>query len=124
MILPALRRGGYSFETQKRIGTRFNGARHIVDALATKDGKQFLISLKWQQVGGTAEQKVPFEVMCLASEMMSGQYTAAYLVLGGDGWTLRNFYASGALRDHLTHGDLVHILTLESFVGRANRGEL
>jgi hypothetical protein len=42
------------------------------------------VSLKWQQVGGTAEQKVPFEVMCLADAVRAGH---AYLVLGGDGWT-------------------------------------
>jgi hypothetical protein len=37
--------------------------RHFVDVIAEKDGKRFLVSLKWQQVSGTAEQKVPFEVI-------------------------------------------------------------
>ena len=124
MILPALTRGGYTYKTQEKIGTRFNGGRHVIDALAEKDGRKYLVSLKWQQTGGTAEQKVPFEVMCLAYEMQTDKYADAYLVLGGDGWTLRDFYISGALKDHLTHGDLVQVLTLETFVGRANRGEL
>ena len=65
MILPALSRGGYSYETQVDIGRRLNGGRHLVDVLAKKDGRRYLISLKWQQVGGTAEQKVPFEVISL-----------------------------------------------------------
>ena len=65
MVLPALTRGGYSFQSQVNIGQTLGGGRHIVDVLAKKDDRQFLISLKWQQVGGTAEQKVPFEVMRL-----------------------------------------------------------
>ena len=59
MILPALVQGGYAYTTQQVIGTRFGGGRHIVDAVAEKDDYKFLISLKWQQTGGTAEQKVP-----------------------------------------------------------------
>lgn len=124
MVLPALRRGGYIYSTQVRIGTRFNGGRHVIDALAEKDGRRILVSLKWQQVGGTAEQKVPFEVMCLAHEMQTGQFTAAYLVLGGGGWTLRDYYTSSALEAELTHGRLVKVLTLESFIGQANQGLL
>jgi hypothetical protein len=124
MTLPALERGGYTYRAQVNIGTRFNGRRHMIDALAEKDGKAYLVSMKWQQTGGTAEQKVPFEAMCLAQEMQTGRYAAAYLVLGGAGWTLRDFYTSGALKAHVTHGDLVEIVTLETFIGKANRGEL
>lgn len=62
--------------------------------------------------------------MCLAHEMLTGRFVGAYLVLGGDGWTLRDFYTTGGLEDHLTHADLVQILTLEAFVGIANRGGL
>jgi hypothetical protein len=124
MILPALKRGGYAYGTQVRVGTRFNGGRHVIDALAEKDGRRILISLKWQQVGGTAEQKVPYEVMCLAHEMKTGQYGAAYVVLGGDGWTLREFYTSAALEEQLTFGSLVTVMTLETFIGQANRGLL
>ena len=51
-------------------------------------------------------------------------FVKAYLVLGGEGWTLRDFYVSGDLRKHLLHADKVEIVTLESFVARANNGEL
>jgi hypothetical protein len=44
-------------------------------------------------------------------------------VLGGEGWKLRNFY-TGGLKQHLAHADKVEILTLESFVAKANQGEL
>ena len=50
MILPALERGGYRYERQTNIGSRFGVGRHKVDALAEKDQKRILVSLKWQQV--------------------------------------------------------------------------
>lgn len=124
MILPALARGGYGYEKQVRIGQRCGGGSHQVDALATRDAESILISLKWQQTGGTAEQKVPFEVMCLADAIRSQAAARAYLVLGGDGWTLRDYFTSGALSDHLIHAKLVQVVTLEAFIRIANNGRL
>lgn len=124
MILPALERGGYSHETQVLVGVRCGGGTHKADALARKGADEILVSLKWQQTGGTAEQKVPFEVMCLADAVRVGKATRAYLVLGGDGWTLRNYYTSGELSEHLIHAKLVKVVTLEAFVRLANNGQL
>lgn len=124
MVLPALERGGYKHQEQVKVGLRIGGGRHNVDAVAEKNGKKFLVSLKWQQVGGTAEQKVPFEVICLAEAIRDGGYAKAYLVLGGDGWSLRDFYTSGGLSKHLTDCDKVTVLTLERFVAVANKGGL
>lgn len=123
-ILPALKRGRYNYTTQQVVGTRLGGGRHVADAVATKDGNKILISLKWQQVSGTAEQKVPFEVICLAMAVLSGKFTKAYLILGGEGWKLRGYYTTGGLKSHLVHGDKVDIVTLEGFVARANQGKL
>jgi hypothetical protein len=124
MILPALERGGYQHRKQVATGTRLGGGRHMIDAVASKDGEDLLISLKWQQTSGTAEQKVPFEVMCLADVVRTGGAQRAYLVLGGDGWKLRDYYISGALNDHLIHSALVRVVTSEAFVRLANNGEL
>lgn len=124
MILPALKRGGYAYLTQQHIGDRFGGGRHFVDVVAEKNGLKYLVSLKWQQVSGTAEQKVPFEVICLADAVRQGTYDKAYLVLGGEGWKLRNFFVGGGLKSYLVDADTVDILTLEGFVARANQGEL
>ena len=124
MVLPALKRGGYEYRAQVKIGTRLGGGRHFVDAIAEKAGQTWLISMKWQQVGGTAEQKVPFEVICLAEALSDGTYGGAYLVLGGTGWTLRDFYVGGGLKKHLANADKVQIVTLEDFVARANQGRL
>src|SRR6266478_1662418 len=92
MILPALDRGAYGHRAQVAIGDRLGCGRHVVDAIAEKDGRQILVSVKWQQVAGTAEQKVPFEVICLLDALESGKFEKAYVVLGGEGWTLRNLY--------------------------------
>lgn len=125
MVLPALRHSGYVYRTQVRIGERLGGGRHVVDVVAEdKDGGVILISLKWQQVSGTAEQKVPFEAICLAEAVLSGAGSRAYLVLGGSGWKLRQFYVDGGLDRHLNLGDRVRIVSLEDFIGKANRGLL
>jgi hypothetical protein len=124
MIVPALHRGGYACQVQANIGERLGGGRHVADVIATKDGLNYLVSLKWQQVSGTAEQKVPFEVICLAEAVLNDGFAKAYLVLGGEGWKLRSFYTGGGLRKHLVHADKVEILTLEAFVAKANQGKL
>ncbi len=111
-------------QLQQQVGNRFGGGKHFVDVLAEKDGRKFLISLKWQQTPGTTEQKVPFEVICLADAVVNHDFEKAYLVLGGEGWKLRSFYTSGGLKDELVNADKVYILTLESFVAKANNSLL
>ncbi|MGH7946293.1 MAG: PD-(D/E)XK nuclease superfamily protein [Opitutaceae bacterium] len=124
MVLPALDQGGYSYRVQVKLGQRLGCGNHFVDAVAEKDGRTFLVSVKWQQVSGTAEQKVPFEVICLVEAMEAGHYDRAYVVLGGEGWKLRGFYTGGGLKKYLKDADKVEVLTLESFVARANQGKL
>lgn len=126
IVLPALQRSGYRFSEQVLIGKRIGGGRHYVDVVAEKGNTKILLSLKWQQVGGTAEQKVPFEVICLVEAILDsgGEYAKAYLVLGGEGWKLRNFYTKGGLEKHLEYSEKVDILTLEDFIARANQGQL
>lgn len=124
MIIPALIQGGYEYETQVSIGNRPGGGRHLVDVIARKAGKNHIVSVKWQQVSGTAEQKVPYEVMSLADAYQKGGFDSVYLVLGGDGWSLRDFYLSDEFKSYLRYGDKVNILTLETFIGLANKGRL
>ena len=123
-VLPALEEGGYAIQRQVHVGARLGCGRHIVDAVAEKDDKQFLISLKWQQSPGTTEQKVPYEVICLAEAVEQGAFEKAYLVLGGEGWTLREFYIGGGLDRHLTRPGAVSVVTMENFIARANKGGL
>jgi hypothetical protein len=124
MVLPALDEGGYTYRTQVSLGKRLGCGRHVVDAVVEKNRRKFLLSVKWQQVSGTAEQKVPFEVICLVEALEVGDYDKAYLVLGGEGWTLRDFYTGGGLKKYLVNCNKVEVTTLESFVGQANQGRL
>ncbi len=127
MVLPALERDGYEYFRQVDIGERLGGGKHIVDLVAYNEaGRGYLLSLKWQQTSGTAEQKVPFEAMCLIEAVLAepSRYDKAYLVLGGPSWSLRDFYTEGGMLRFLRYEDLVSIVTLEDFVARANRGEL
>lgn len=91
MVLPALDGGGYKHTVHVNIGRRLGLGAHLVDVVAEKDGRKFLVSLKWQQVSGTAEQKVPFEVICLATAVEETDFDKAYLVLGGEGWNFDPF---------------------------------
>jgi PD-(D/E)XK nuclease superfamily domain len=127
MVLPAIERGGYEYFRQVDIGERLGGGKHIVDLVAyDEEGKGYLISLKWQQTSGTAEQKVPYEAMCLIQAALCDpdRYERVYLVLGGPAWSLRDFYTSGGLVPFMKYEDLLQIVTLEQFIARANRGEL
>jgi hypothetical protein len=124
MVLPALDQGGYHYAVQVKVGQRLGCGSHVVDAVVEKDGRKSLVSLKWQQVAGTAEQKVPFEVISLIEALETGEYQRAYLVLGGEGWKLRQFYTSGGLTQYIRNAERIEILTLESFVARANQGRI
>lgn len=46
------------------------------------------------------------------------------LVLGGDGWSLRDFYVSGGLQNYFRDIASVEIVTLERFIATANKGNL
>lgn len=124
MVLPALDHGGYSYRVQVKLGERLGCGSHLVDAVVEKEGRRFLLSVKWQQVSGTAEQKVPFGVICLIEALENARYEKAYIVLGGEGWKLRNFYVNGGLSKYLRGADRIHIVTLEWFVAKANQGKL
>ncbi len=126
MVVPALKRGGYRVRRNVEVGTRFGVTKHRIDThVEDADGHIHLVSLKWQQVQGTAEQKIPFEIICLADLLLHDEtYYKAHLVLGGGGWKYKDFYTSGGLRPHLTNADMVNVLVLEEFIGLANQGKL
>jgi hypothetical protein len=124
MALPALTRGGYSYRAQVVVGNRPGGGSHKVDLVAEKGSEEFLISMKWQQTSGTAEQKVPFEIICLAEAIKGNpSFKRGYVVLGGPGWTLRDYYVE-KIQQHLIGTENVKVLGLEAFVALANEGEL
>ena len=126
MVLPALKMGGYDVKMGVKIGTRFGVSDHRIDALAEDtDNRLHLISMKWQQTSGTAEQKIPFEVISLVDMLtQDSRFSAAHLVLGGDGWRYKDFYISGGLNPFIKNAQLVKVYSLDQFVTLANQGEL
>jgi hypothetical protein len=129
MVLHALALGKYAFPAttgRTLIGVKPNGRKHFADVVATdSQGAKILVSLKWQQSGGTAEEKVPFEVICLIDRLVKDpSFARAYLVLGGEGWTLREWYVGGGLDGFIPAAKNVRIVTLEAFVALANKGKL
>ena len=124
MVLPALEMGGYIIERQVRLTDRLGGGKHYGDIVASKNGERIVISLKWQQSSGTAEQKVPYEFMCLA-DVLANDSTIhkAYIVIGGDGWTKHSFFLNG-LDSWVNTKEFVDVLRLDSFVAKANKGLL
>lgn len=126
-ILPCLKRNGYQSRSQVLVGYKPNGKQHRIDVLAINPKQEeILISLKWQQVGGTAEEKLPYEVIKLVYSIKNseGRFDRAYIVIGGGGWTLKEWYLSGALKEYLEYEDLVEIVSLDEFITLANRKKL
>jgi hypothetical protein len=103
------------FHSQVVIGNKRNGGVHIVDLLFDgeveyKRGRKtadslhqggLLVSLKHQDVSGTAEEKVPFECMKLQDAIDDYGYDAAIIVLNGDGWTWKEEYLSERFRKRM-----------------------
>lgn len=104
-----------NFHSQVVIGNKRNGGVHIVDLLFDgeveyKRGRKTadslhqggtLVSLKHQDVSGTAEEKVPFECMKLQDAIDDYGYNSAILVLNGDGWTWKEEYLSERFRKRM-----------------------
>lgn len=83
----------FKVQSQVNIGEKRNGGRHYVDILLNE--KQ-LISLKYQRVPGTAEEKVPFEVMKLQHAVDDHGFHSAVIVLAGPdkAWKWKDYYLS------------------------------
>ena len=126
MVVSALVHGGYRVHPKMNVRTSLGVSEYRIDILAQdKQDRLHLVSLQWQQSLGTAEQKVPFKVICLSDALMSNKnYYKAHFVLGGNGWRYKDFYLSGGLRAHLANADMVSVTSLEDFVGMANGGLL
>lgn len=124
MVLPALEMGGYLVERQVLLTERLGGGRHYGDIVASKENERIVISLKWQQASGTAEQKVPYEFMCLADVLAKDDsIQKAYIVIGGDGWTKHKFFLND-LNEWVNTDEFVDVVRLDSFVAKANQGLL
>ena len=119
---------------QAVVGKQFTTNKdHIVDILIggdaykkTKKAKRWiskhkggkLVSLKYQKVEGTAEEKIPFECLKLQNAIDSYGYESAIIVLcGNNGWTLKEYYLSDKFKNILKSiAKDVIIMTEEQFL--------
>jgi len=113
----ALTANNYCYDTKVTIGKRMNDAPHVVDFYLRNN---IAVVVRWQQTSGTAEQKIPYEAMCLYTQVKAMRIRKAYLVLGGDGWTLRDYYIRDLANDLNIAG--VIVCSLDSFISRLNKG--
>jgi hypothetical protein len=126
IMKPTLEKNGYKCWMQQIIGISIKGRNHRVDVLVETSNGLVPVSVKWQQVSGTAEEKVPYEVIKLihAIKASNGRFPYAYLVLAGTGWTMKDFYLKHGLRDYIRDYALVRLVSLEEFITLANRKAL
>lgn len=115
------------FQTHVPVGNQLFGASYYADFVVQDDTGGIIVSAKWQQVSGTAEQKLLYEIASLISIIQSsGNYRKAYVVPGGAGFSrgARNFLLHNNHHEVLANGHLVEVISLEGFLARANKGEL
>jgi len=74
----------YAVEKQVVVGSKPGGGKHRADLVGMRpNGTRFIVSLKWQQTTGSAEEKVPFEVIKLLHALRENpNYDKAYIVIG------------------------------------------
>lgn len=83
------------------VGTRPGGQDNRMPFVLVKKSNEDvrgIVACKVQNTGGTAEQKVPFEIIRLLEAMkFDKRHRHAWLVLGGIGWTadLVDYYIDG-----------------------------
>jgi len=114
-----LGRKGYNVDEQDNIGLRPTGGEHNTDLIVEDwdTGEKEIISLKIQMGQGTAEEKVPYEAMCLQHACETYGYTHAVIVLAGDGWKHDDAYINGAFSKWMNTPD-VEVISHDTFMER------
>jgi|TARA_B100000035_G_C20582392_1_gene371673 hypothetical protein len=87
----------HKVESQVMVGAKRNGGKHYCDIVINDDE---LISLKYQRVQGTAEEKIPFEFMKLQHAIDDHGYKSATIVVAGPdkAWKWKDYYLSDDFR--------------------------
>lgn len=87
------------YTKQVTVGPGRTGRNHRIDLIIGET----LVSLKYQDKSGTAEEKIPYEVMILDHLVRQfDQYNSAIIVLYGEnGWRLKDFYLSESFQNEM-----------------------
>ncbi len=123
MIESLLEFNHYDYQKQVFIGKQLFNNRYKADFVVDHS---IIISLKWQQVAGTAEQKVIYEIASLIKIIENDNFKKAYVVIGGNGFSqnAKEYLFSQEHRNILKHGDLVENIGVEDFIARLNNHNL
>ena len=108
--------------SQSNVGVKPGGGRHRVDWEIFKNQDpdiRGLISCKYQETSGTAEEKIAYEVIKLLHAMKTDvRFKKSWIIMGGEGWSLgmRQF-----INNHLTEwipemNNKVVILTTDQLI--------
>jgi hypothetical protein len=121
-VLRQLEARGYLCLREQPLGEAFGAAYHADLFLPEK---QFVVSLKWQQSRGTAEQKITHDAIRLNILLRKGAIKRAYLVLGGppEAWTIRDSLIKDLGELIRFHPEL-RLVRYEELIALANRAEL
>ena len=120
MIESVLKFNQYNYEKQIFIGKQLFNNRYKADFIINNS---IIVSLKWQQVAGTAEQKVIYEIASLIKIIETSDiFTKAYLVIGGNGFSSnsKNYLFNQEHRKISKNGDLVENISVEDFIANLN----
>jgi hypothetical protein len=90
----------HDVKPQANVGLKRNGGKHYTDVLLNSSE---LISLKFQCVQGSVEEKVPFEFMKLQDAIDDYGYKSATIVLAGPdkAWKWKDYYLSDAFSSRM-----------------------
>jgi len=129
MILPALERAGYQPQRRYRVPDPFRPEReHLLDIAAfQRNGNPPIgIAAKWQQSSGTAEEKVPMEVLRLIKLVEGKHLERGYVLLGGTGWRFRDYFLSKSFMKEFCSpaASMVRVVDLETLITLINQGRI
>jgi hypothetical protein len=111
------------YQEERVVGTQLTGSSYKADLILPGSGT--IISCKWQAVGGTAEQKLLYEVASLIKciRESAGRYRRAFVVYGGKGFSpgMLTFLEQQRHQGYLVGGVLVQFVTFDELSDLANR---
>jgi len=115
------------YQAQVAVGTKLTGGPYLADFVVHHPSGNIIVSAKWQQTKGTAEEKILWDIANLIAIVRgSGRYRKAYVVLGGGGFSngMRDFLLRQGHSSVLQDGHLVEVVSLDEFLARANQGRM
>lgn len=118
---------GWHVDLEYVLGHRLGKkSKHRVDIKATKDRLDILISCKYQDVPGTAPDKLPYEYMCMLHAVEANLMDKGFLVLFGEPLLKENVFHPMRIEQmarYMTISNKVQVCSFEEFYRIINRHE-